>query len=91
MLTIPQPEYLSTITGTLVEVTQAIQQNQANLRPQHVEPLPPTGQGSGTSIGFFEQGILTGLATIVLPVLAVTGFITYTGGRLVLEHMLKAL
>lgn len=29
--------------------------------------LPPTGQKPGYHIGFFEQGIITGMATILLP------------------------
>jgi hypothetical protein len=33
-----------------------------------VAPLTPTGQPFGGGIGFFEQGIITGLVVFVLPV-----------------------
>lgn len=57
----------------------AADQDKANpkvLREQAIKPLKAIRQGSGSQIGFFEQGILTGLSVIgvvVVPTL-IAGF-----------------
>ena len=57
------------------------------LKPEHLRkiatvPLPSTGQSQGFSIGFFEQGILTGLGlatAVILPTLGYTAW--FVGSR----------
>lgn len=44
------------------------------LRKRALTPLKPTGQPSGTSMGFFDQGIITGLVAFVLPCVALIGY-----------------
>lgn len=50
-----------------------------------LEPLKKDEQRLGGQIGFFEQGILTGLVTLLVP--AVAGVVTLgaLGGRMVLR------
>jgi hypothetical protein len=40
-------------------------------------PLKPTNQPTGSSMGFFDQGILTGIVAFVLPTLGLAGYLTY--------------
>jgi hypothetical protein len=42
-----------------------------------LKPLPPTGQRSGKRIGFFEQGILTGVGITLFSVIGVVGAVGY--------------
>lgn len=58
------------------------------IRRREMQPLKETGQGPGTAIGFFEQGIMVGALFIVLPVLSITG---YTGWVLVRRFLLPGL
>ncbi|KAJ9156074.1 putative Aldehyde dehydrogenase [Pleurostoma richardsiae] len=44
------------------------------LRKQAIKPLRLIGQESGSSMGFFDQGLITGLVAFVLPSLAVVGY-----------------
>lgn len=44
------------------------------LQAEAGRPLRPTGQGPGTAIGFFEQGIMVGAVFIVLPVISLIGY-----------------
>ncbi|PYH99830.1 hypothetical protein BO71DRAFT_479024 [Aspergillus ellipticus CBS 707.79] len=44
------------------------------LRQREIQPLRETGQGPGTAIGFFEQGIIVGALFIFLPVVSVVGY-----------------
>lgn len=44
-------------------------------------PLPPTGQRPGHKIGFFEQGILTGLVLVGTPALMSIGFLGWGAFR----------
>ncbi|RAH84251.1 hypothetical protein BO86DRAFT_397117 [Aspergillus japonicus CBS 114.51] len=76
MLSRPRPEMITTI-----------QAGESELRKGHLlaalsknvnQPLPKTGQGPGTSMGFFEQGIVVGFVFIVIPVVSVTGFSVWT-------------
>jgi hypothetical protein len=54
-----------------------------------LSPLPPSDQRKGGAIGFFEQGLITGGLTVILPVVAVaaTGLIfgVRQGVRLVMR------
>ncbi|RAH45249.1 uncharacterized protein BO95DRAFT_464062 [Aspergillus brunneoviolaceus CBS 621.78] len=72
MFSRPRPEMITTI-----------QAGKSGLKKGHVlgalskkvvKPLLKARQGPGTSMGFFEQGILVGLVFIVIPVVSVAGF-----------------
>ncbi|PYI05112.1 hypothetical protein BO78DRAFT_419971 [Aspergillus sclerotiicarbonarius CBS 121057] len=54
------------------------------LRQRETQPLREMGQGPGTAIGFFEQGIILGALVIVLPVVSVVGYSGWIFGRKVL-------
>lgn len=45
-----------------------------DVRKQALIPLKPTGQGPGTSLGFFDQGIMTGFVAFVVPSLVLIGY-----------------
>lgn len=89
MLSYPRPEYISSLASE-VPIAFDLQSgaykhlkknsNLKNLREEATKPLKPIGQHSGTSMGFFDQGIITGLVAFVLPSLALLG---YGGYRLV--------
>lgn len=87
MLTKPHPEYVELSKKQETEIAWTWNENNLNLLHNVVQPLKPTGQRSGTTIGFFDQGILTGLTLIVLPVLATTCSLAYVGGRYAVGHL----
>ncbi|KAI9713025.1 MAG: hypothetical protein M1820_001010 [Bogoriella megaspora] len=71
-----------------VGIKSSSDQNKAKLKalkPEQLRKLatvalPPTGQGKGFSIGFFEQGILIGLGGAAAVVLPVIGYATWFAG-----------
>lgn len=87
MLTRPHPEYARCDNQKEARISKGLAQNDSNIFQNVVQPLKPTGQKSGTSIGFFDQGILTGLTFFVLPVLATTCYLTYLGGRFTIAQL----
>lgn len=56
------------------------------LRQRETQPLKETGQGPGTAIGFFEQGIIVGALFIVLPVISVVGYAGWIFARKAVLH-----
>lgn len=58
-------------------IQSAIESGDAKVLEQGLTPLKPTGQPSGTSFGFFDQGILTGAIFLVLPAIASFSFLSY--------------
>ncbi|KAL3464903.1 hypothetical protein BJX64DRAFT_298019 [Aspergillus heterothallicus] len=77
MLSRPRPEYIQEAKGFTMSVQELKELDRAALDRLQVEaarPLRPTGQGPGTAIGFFEQGILVGAVFIVLPVISFIGY-----------------
>ncbi|KAL3440791.1 hypothetical protein BJX65DRAFT_316136 [Aspergillus insuetus] len=77
MLSRPRPEYIRETNKSNMNVQELKELDRAALDRLQVEaarPLRPTGQGPGTAIGFFEQGILVGAVFIVLPVISFIGY-----------------
>lgn len=70
-------EVLSTNVSSQKDLTKRVRQ----LRLQALTPLTPTGQASGTSMGFFDQGILTGIVAFVLPTLCLASVGAFYAGR----------
>jgi len=79
MFSKPRPEYInftsiSKTIGDLLDTGDA--KAGRKLREEAQKSLPPTGQRAGKAIGFFEQGLLTGvtiLATTTITGVAVVG------------------
>jgi hypothetical protein len=57
------------------------QQLVSELRKGSRVPLRATGQPSGTSLGFFDQGIKTGFVAFVLPCLIFIGYTSFKGSQ----------
>lgn len=87
----PHPEFLHAPSGCQGLITEALSSEDMNqekiagamekLRSQATTPLKPTGQASGSSMGFFDQGILTGIIAFVLPVVCLIGAGGFIAGR----------
>ncbi|KAL6233297.1 hypothetical protein BDW75DRAFT_252112 [Aspergillus navahoensis] len=77
---VPRPQFVTesartTLTRTVLDrpsSTEAVRVWKGAL-----EPLPPTGQKAGKRIGFFEQGILTGVGITLFSVIGVVGVVGY--------------
>lgn len=71
MFSVVRPQLISPLSvehGLIRDVLQKPHSMTLNeIRALAIKPLPPTGQKPGHAIGFFEQGIITGGLTIVLP------------------------
>jgi hypothetical protein len=72
MFTVPRPAYISAPSPTSKSLTMLLASSSTTasvveLDKEALAELPPTGQKPGHHIGFFEQGIITGMATILLP------------------------
>ncbi|KAF0323019.1 putative aldehyde dehydrogenase [Colletotrichum asianum] len=86
MMTRPRPEFVCSLTGEKFEDialarsahdrTSGLRKEDAyrSLREDALRSLRPIGQGSGSSIGFFDQGIITGMLAFALPALAMLGY-----------------
>lgn len=85
MFTVPRPAYISTPSASKALTTalaSAVSTKELEeLDSMAMKELPPTGQKPGGQIGFFEQGILTGLATILIPTLVGTAVLAGFGIR----------
>jgi hypothetical protein len=89
MFTLPRPAYISppssphsissTTITTLLTSPSGIKSSAAEieLQKEASKELKPTGQKPGHHIGFFEQGILTGLVLVFVP--AVVGTLVAVG------------
>ncbi|KAL4742673.1 Aldehyde/histidinol dehydrogenase [Aspergillus similis] len=77
---VPRPQFVtqsasSTLVRTVLDKpssTEAIK-----VWDDALKPLPPTGQKSDKRIGFFEQGILTGVGITLFSVIGVVGAVGY--------------
>lgn len=89
MLSKPRPTLIASKTSRLdLEDLSNLQSSKLqSFALQETRPLRETGQGSGTSIGFFEQGIIVGGVFIVLPVLSILGYSSWTLTKRVLLPM----
>jgi hypothetical protein len=74
MFTVPRPAYItpppsSKALTTLLTSSSTAKSSAtaAELETEAAKELKPTGQKPGHHIGFFEQGILTGLVFIFVP------------------------
>lgn len=72
MFTVPRPSYISAPSQTSNLLTTILTSpsttiSVVELDKEALAELPPTGQKPGHHIGFFEQGIITGMATVLLP------------------------
>jgi acyl-CoA reductase-like NAD-dependent aldehyde dehydrogenase len=57
------------------------------LEKHALAPLKPSDQRRGGQIGFFEQGIITGLVTIILPTVVGVMGLTFVAGREVVRRI----
>ena len=79
MFSKPRPEYINftSVSTTIGDVLDSSEPELSQrLREEAEKPLPPTGQRAGKAIGFFEQGLLTGvtiLATTTVTSVALVG------------------
>jgi hypothetical protein len=70
MFTIPRPVCISPTSSTTVTTlltSSSTAKAEAELDKEASKELKPTGQKPGHHIGFFEQGILTGLVLVFVP------------------------
>ncbi|KAJ5701950.1 hypothetical protein N7488_009498 [Penicillium malachiteum] len=76
MLSKLKPELIQPTEGSFIGLEDLTNPNSTKmqfLRQRETQPLRETGQRPGTSIGFFEQGIIAGALFIVVPVVSVMG------------------
>jgi hypothetical protein len=73
----PTNGYISDLTDLSDPLSVKLQ----SLRRREMQPLRETGQGPGTAIGFFEQGIIVGALFIVLPVVSLVGYLGWMLAR----------
>lgn len=59
-----------------------------DVRKQALIPFKPTGQSPGTSLGFFDQGIMTGLVAFVLPSLVLIGYGSFQASIFMWRHFM---
>lgn len=78
MLSRPRPELVASADGSssiVLEDFKSLSSPKLQLlQKKSLQPLAETGQGPGTSIGFFEQGIMVGALFIALPVISAIGY-----------------
>lgn len=95
MFSVPRPQFVegpsdvSKKAGELLSGAKGV--TTAGVRAQAVKALRPTGQPENKQIGYFEQGILVGLVTVVTVVLPVAGVTTYFAGRKGVEYASRLL
>jgi hypothetical protein len=80
MLSRPRPEIIQPIENSNINLEDLANLGSSKLRlleQKAANPLKGTGQGPGTAIGFFEQGIVVGALFIVLPVISAVGYSTW--------------
>ena len=96
MFSRPRPQYVQSLPADVLLATSCLDsgtskaenkglQSKTALRPEQLRKLaimslPPTGQRKGGEIGFFEQGILTGLGLASVLVLPTLGFTMWFAG-----------
>ena len=89
MFSVPRPQYIENYGTHTSLLTTALSDagNATELQKMALEELPPDTQPKGGQIGFFEQGILTGLTTIAIPTITGIGVLGYyavrTGWRII--------
>lgn len=82
MFEIPRTQIVQTTRDT--EIVNAVLRDSdlaqlKELRKRATVVLPPTGQKEGGSIGFFEQGIITGGLIVMTPILTTVVALGYFG------------
>lgn len=79
MFQVPRPEYIefpprSTVFAELLDGGQNTDAWRSFAKKNQA-PLPPTGQPEGKTIGFFEQGLITGASVLALSTAASLAFL----------------
>jgi hypothetical protein len=72
MFSIPRPSYINPQVSSkpldaLLTSSGTTSKEQEELEKEAMQELRPTGQKPGHHVGFFEQGILTGLLVVFVP------------------------
>ncbi|KUI71133.1 Aldehyde dehydrogenase, dimeric NADP-preferring [Cytospora mali] len=94
MFSVPRPQFVERppdvfrkveelLYGTSKEVTVS------TLRDSAAKPLPPTKQSDNNGVGFFEQGIITGVSIMASIIIPAVGYSTYFLGRKGVEYVMK--
>lgn len=89
MLSKARPEVIEPVESSVIgleDLSNPMSKTLQILRKREAQPLRETGQGPGTAIGFFEQGIIVGALFIVLPVVSVVGYSGWVLTRKVFLH-----
>ncbi|KAJ5636961.1 uncharacterized protein N7484_010274 [Penicillium longicatenatum] len=89
MLSKPRPELIQPIESSAIGLEDLSNSKSTKLqllRQRETQSLRETGQGPGTAIGFFEQGIIVGALFIVLPVVSVVGYSGWFFARKAVLH-----
>jgi hypothetical protein len=92
MFTVPRPSYISAPSPTSKSLIALLNSTStsastAELDKEALTELPPIGQKPGHHIGFFEQGIITGIATILLPAAVGTLVLAVFGVRSAVRYV----
>ncbi|KAL4975279.1 Aldehyde/histidinol dehydrogenase [Aspergillus desertorum] len=77
---VPRPQFVTESSSTTLTRTVLDRPTSAEavkVWDDAVKPLPPTGQKAGRRIGFFEQGILTGVGITLISAIGVVGAVGY--------------
>ncbi|KAL4992700.1 Aldehyde/histidinol dehydrogenase [Aspergillus falconensis] len=77
---VPRPQFVTESTNTTLTRTvldRPTSTEAGKIWDDALKPLPPTGQKAGKRIGFFEQGILTGVGITLFSVIGVVGVVGY--------------
>jgi len=89
LFTVPRPAH-ATAPASSAKLHAALTSGPAaGLRAESVAPLKPDGQRAGKIVGFFDQGLITGVVVFVLPVVAGLGTLGFLGVRMGVRKMLR--
>jgi hypothetical protein len=80
MFSISRPQFITAQADPLLSLEDDAD-TVKKLRKLALTPLKPTGQSEGSSIGFFEQGLLSGAAVIIGVILPAAGYGAWILGR----------
>lgn len=85
MFSVPRPQYITPSPASLLPASLVLEGSSKvttkEIRKLAVMQLKPTGQGKGEAIGFFEQGIITGVSILLGVVVPTTLYGTWILGR----------
>lgn len=90
MFSVARPQFVQAVTGDFAQVESSMVSLE-KLRTAAVKPLKKLDQGPGHAIGFFEQGILTGLIMTASVVLPIVGYGSWVLGRKCWQMAVKAM